>query len=171
MQSERSLTMISTFEDVFSAIDGERDYQDTKWGKPHPHEIASFVLFMRGYHNKVVMRASTESGWNGALDELRKVATLGVACMEQHGDSPNGNDGTSRQEIYSGIKDYFDSNPTALDSLSLAAMVILVGCNIDGAEKSVTVLDPVLARDAIRFVASCVAVCVYCMARHGVVRR
>lgn len=72
---------------VFRLIDLERDYQDEKWGtiKQHPHEVGAWLTVMR----QLMIRA--EEAWmgiagdKGALDELRKVVSVGVACLEQHG--------------------------------------------------------------------------------------
>lgn len=72
---------------IFETIERERAYQDAKWGtlEQHPHEIAAWVLYIEHHLVKARERASTESGGRGALDELRKVAALCFACMEQHG--------------------------------------------------------------------------------------
>lgn len=72
---------------VFDAIDSERDYQDRKWGTPaeHPHEVGGYLTLM-----DVHLRRAQEA-WAGAnsdaaaLESLRKVLAIGVACAEQHG--------------------------------------------------------------------------------------
>lgn len=72
---------------VFAAIESERDYQDRKWGTPseHPHEVGGYLTLMQ-----VHLRRAREA-WAGAnsdteaLESLRKVLALGVACAEQHG--------------------------------------------------------------------------------------
>lgn len=77
---------------VFDAIESERKYQTLKWGlRDGPrinevrHEVGGFITLIR---NKV---DAAESAWCGsasddaALEEIRKVAALSVACLEQHG--------------------------------------------------------------------------------------
>lgn len=72
---------------VFDSISDERRYQDQKWGdaERHPQSVGAFLTLMR------VHLARAESAWAvasnniEALDHLRKVLALGVACGEQHG--------------------------------------------------------------------------------------
>jgi hypothetical protein len=74
-------------EDVYRAIDTERDHQDRKWGtvKEHPHEVGAWLTLLRS----LLTRA--ESAWSGspddrlALSELQQLLAVGVACCEQHG--------------------------------------------------------------------------------------
>lgn len=74
-------------ENVYSAIDSERDFQDARWGtvEQHPHEVGSWILIMEK------LLADAREAWAGnagdakALDEIRKVAAVAVACGEQHG--------------------------------------------------------------------------------------
>jgi hypothetical protein len=72
---------------VFEAINGERYYQETKWGtlEQHPQSVGAYLTLMR------VHLTRAENAWAGAnndmeaLDCLRKVLAIGVACGEQHG--------------------------------------------------------------------------------------
>lgn len=74
-------------ERVFEAINGERRYQEMKWGDlvDHPQSVGAYLTLMR------VHLARAENAWAGAnndmeaLDCLRKVLAIGVACGEQHG--------------------------------------------------------------------------------------
>lgn len=74
-------------ERVFEAIKGERRYQEIKWGDlvDHPQSVGAYLTLMR------VHLARAENAWAGAnndmeaLDCLRKVLAIGVACGEQHG--------------------------------------------------------------------------------------
>ncbi len=74
-------------ERVFEAINGERHYQETKWGDlvDHPQSVGAYLTLMR------VHLSRAENAWAGAnnnieaLDCLRKVLAIGVACGEQHG--------------------------------------------------------------------------------------
>lgn len=72
---------------VFGAIGTERHYQETKWGDlvDHPQSVGAYLTLMR------VHLTRAENAWAGAnhdfdaLDCLRKVLAIGVACGEQHG--------------------------------------------------------------------------------------
>lgn len=73
--------------EVYAAIDSERRFQDQRWGtiEQHPHEVGSWILIMEK------LLADARSAWAGscgdikALDEIRKVAAVAVACGEQYG--------------------------------------------------------------------------------------
>lgn len=79
--------------DVYVVLDGERDYQDSRWNADTTvtegkHSVAEFALFMDDY----LREARTQLSRNGepeasqmALDTLRKVVGMGIACFEQHG--------------------------------------------------------------------------------------
>jgi hypothetical protein len=73
--------------DVYAFIDKERTYQDAKWGtiQQHPHEVGSWLLIMDQLLADARQEWTRGPGDYGALDELRKVVAVGVACMEQHG--------------------------------------------------------------------------------------
>jgi hypothetical protein len=79
--------------DVYKAIDGERDYQDAKWGNSLSSGIAGdgarsideFSLYIVGYAADAARLASHYADGQAKLAEIRKVAALCVACMEQHG--------------------------------------------------------------------------------------
>lgn len=74
--------------EVYSAIDTERDYQLVRWGikgEDAKHSVGDFLTYMDDYLVEAKHRASREEGNSGALEVLRKVVALGVACMEQHG--------------------------------------------------------------------------------------
>jgi hypothetical protein len=70
--------------EVFAAIETERLYQIRKWGI-RSHEVSAYILFIEHHLQKARAIASTMRHERAALDELRKVTTLGVACMEEHG--------------------------------------------------------------------------------------
>lgn len=79
--------------EVYAAIDGERDYQDARWGQTLSGErpgdgfrsVDEFVLYMEGYMREAVQSASHFAHKQKTLDILRKVVALGVCCFEQHG--------------------------------------------------------------------------------------
>lgn len=75
--------------EVYAAIDSERAYQESKWGG-HRHEAESWCLFIEHYAHLARTKASTTDFTEvpnliAYLDDLRKIATLAVAAMEQHG--------------------------------------------------------------------------------------
>lgn len=76
---------------VYRALNEERDYQDSKWGgqvHDRGHEVEAWLIYMQAYLNKAINRVSTEKGAQGALEEMRKVVALGIACFENHGVPP-----------------------------------------------------------------------------------
>ena len=74
-------------EAVFGAITEERDHQDRKWGtvEDHPHEVGSWLTIMDQLLEDAKRAWMSRRGDHGALDEIRKVAAVAVACMDQHG--------------------------------------------------------------------------------------
>ena len=74
-------------EDVFAAVIGERCYQDRKWGPPsvRPREVGTYLTLMRKLLADAERAYAESDGDTAALDELRKVVAVGVACFEQHG--------------------------------------------------------------------------------------
>lgn len=79
--------MMANRQDVYNAINDERVFQDRKWGTPeqHPHEVGGWLTIMRSLLTDAEREWSGKRGDAGALDEMRKVVAVGVACMEQHG--------------------------------------------------------------------------------------
>jgi hypothetical protein len=90
--------------EVYKAIDTERDYQDAKWGPTESaglHSITEFLVFIRDYTEEALHIESRESMRTAdpkALEIMRKVAGLAVACMEQHG-APERYNGPSVKEV------------------------------------------------------------------------
>jgi len=74
-------------QDVLSAIYDERVFQNRKWGTvtDHPHEVGGWLTIMRKILTDADAAWSGNKGDIGALDEIRKVVAVGIACMEQHG--------------------------------------------------------------------------------------
>lgn len=66
--------------EVYERIDGERSYQNEKW-PPDNHDVGSWIALMEDYLHEAKRAVNNDE----ALDSLRKVVTLGVACFEQHG--------------------------------------------------------------------------------------
>jgi hypothetical protein len=72
---------------VYDSVDSERDWQDCKWGTidKRPHEVGAWLTLMRTHLADAERAWSESSGDYLAMDELRKVLAIGVACAEQHG--------------------------------------------------------------------------------------
>lgn len=79
--------------EVYQVVDGERDYQDKKWGstassnQPGNGErtIDEFAAYIQGYTNDLIYVTSHFGDPAQKLDVMRKIAGLCVACAEQHG--------------------------------------------------------------------------------------
>lgn len=80
-------------EKAYLAVDSECDYQDSLWGntgssdKPGNGErsIDEFALYISAYTNKMVDQCGTYADPVAKLETIRKVATLAIRAMEQHG--------------------------------------------------------------------------------------
>lgn len=79
-----------TRNDVFRSLDSEREFQEKKWGSisSHPHEVGGWILLMETHLAKAREEWSTRPSDLRALEQIRKVAALAVACGEQHGLHP-----------------------------------------------------------------------------------
>lgn len=73
-------------DNVYEAIDGERDYQDVRWQKPrHTHTNTEFLVYINHYVQKGLAAVSVADSDLEAKDVLRKIAALAVAAMEANG--------------------------------------------------------------------------------------
>jgi len=74
-------------EQVYVTIDSEREFQDRKWGNigQHPHEVGGWITIMRKLLNDAEQAWASSAGDYQALEEIRKVVAVGVACCEQFG--------------------------------------------------------------------------------------
>lgn len=79
-----SKTAFQTRSDVFSAIDGEVEYQFAKFGE-NPHEIDAFATYIRQYSRILDETATAPNTPEAKLTVVRKIAAIAVRCMEQHG--------------------------------------------------------------------------------------
>lgn len=85
--------MITPRQNVYAAIDSERNYQEQKWGKTlsggrpgnGERSVDEFSLYIAGYTEDLVRCASHFGNSHEKLEIIRKIAGLCVACMEQHG--------------------------------------------------------------------------------------
>lgn len=79
--------------EVYAAIDSERDYQNAKWNETTSssggkHSLEEFIVYMDDYlleAKHILARNGDADSQLKALNTMRKVTTLGVACMEQLG--------------------------------------------------------------------------------------
>ncbi len=75
-----------TRESVYKIIDGERDYQGDLWNHQDSfNSVGDFITYMDVYLIKAKQAYTEKEGAEPALDVLRKVVTLGIACFEIHG--------------------------------------------------------------------------------------
>lgn len=81
---------------VYEAIDSERAYQNNRWSQTpadvaaghNPHSVCEWLTYMRYYIEQGLAVSTTSNdpeAEQAALPFARKVAALGVVCMEQHG--------------------------------------------------------------------------------------
>jgi hypothetical protein len=83
--------MKSTRQDVYSAIESERSYQDYRWPEPvHTHSFDEFAYFMEQYLAELKALRSHADGTEASVimstqDFFRKITALGVAAQEQNG--------------------------------------------------------------------------------------
>jgi hypothetical protein len=78
---------------VYAAIDSERDYQEEVWGASLSSDqpgngdrtLDEFALYIGGYADDLTRVSSHSGSPQAKLEVVRKVAALCVAAMEQHG--------------------------------------------------------------------------------------
>lgn len=79
--------------EVYKAIDGEREYQAARWNEHTTstkgfHSVTEFLVYIRDYAEEglhVCSREADPEASEKALHIVRKIAALGVGCMEQNG--------------------------------------------------------------------------------------
>lgn len=73
--------------EVLSAVNDERMYQNLKWGtvKEHPHEVGAWLTILRIHLTDAEREWPSKRGDIGALEEIRKIAAIAFACMENCG--------------------------------------------------------------------------------------
>jgi len=69
---------------IFKAIDREREFQESKWGK-NPHGVPGWLQIMESELNEAKQAWVKGSGDHEALKEILQVISVGVAALEQHG--------------------------------------------------------------------------------------
>ena len=86
-----------TREEVYKIIDSERAYQ-SKWDRIRKEKglkrrdeynlVECWLVWMREYLNTAFTEATKDVDKTKALEAIRKVTALGVACMEYHDTPP-----------------------------------------------------------------------------------
>lgn len=83
--------MKATRQEVYEAIDGERDYEDELWPQNGERDnprltVGEFLLLIEEYVDKARKDWTVESRpENATLKGIRKIAGIAVNCMENHG--------------------------------------------------------------------------------------
>lgn len=79
--------------EVYKLIDGEREYQNTKWvydktsSGTHVHTPEEWILYMEDYLNEakhILARNASPACYPLAMEIIRKVTAMGVVAMEQN---------------------------------------------------------------------------------------
>lgn len=81
--------------EVYKLIDGERDYQDKRWneqttGSRGIHSEYEWLIFIQDYLTEAIRAGSRKpepEARTFVRNSIRKIAAMGVACMEQN-DTP-----------------------------------------------------------------------------------
>jgi len=83
---------MTTRQDAYTVIDGERTYQDTqvdpsKYGLNDSATFAYYLTVLDTYLRKA-QDSYTFDGVEQSLHQIRKLAAIAVHCMEDHGAPP-----------------------------------------------------------------------------------
>ncbi len=73
---------------VYEAIDSERDYQDALGADRtdgFDHTVGEYLVMLDTYLRKAKDAWTMNAGNKAALEEIRKIAGISVRCMEDHG--------------------------------------------------------------------------------------
>lgn len=84
---------MSTREEVYQAIDGERAYQAERWNASTTdskgiHNNTEFLVYIKDYVEEALHHISRNSEPGSTVfsqNSLRKIAALAVAALEQNG--------------------------------------------------------------------------------------
>ena len=84
---------MTTRPEVYAAIDGERDYQDSRWNSETTtsegkHELEEWLIYIDDYVTEAkhtIARLPRQESSPKVLASLRKIAAMCVCAMEQHG--------------------------------------------------------------------------------------
>jgi len=81
-------------QDIYAELNMEREYQDSLWGgRNHDkfHEPEAWITYMEHYINLAKQELATKHhdiSIPVAMNNMRKVVALGIACMENYGCPP-----------------------------------------------------------------------------------
>jgi hypothetical protein len=92
-----------TREEVYTLIDGERDYQDRlppSRTDGSAKSVGDYLTMLRYYLTQAEAKWTSSSGNLGALDNIRKIAGITVKCMEDHGAPERTGRNVLMEEIY-----------------------------------------------------------------------
>lgn len=74
--------------EVYALIDGERDYQNSRWSNlDKRNSVGDFLAYMRRYLNNAFDEINPSNNAK-SLGNIRKLTAIGVAAMEKFG-APN----------------------------------------------------------------------------------
>ena len=85
--------MINTRKQVYKLIDGERAYQNKKWGvdsgraEMPEHSPQEWLTYIKDYAEEALhigAREPWETGEAKQMANIRKIAAIAVAAMEEH---------------------------------------------------------------------------------------
>lgn len=84
---------MATREEVYKAIDGEREYQDSfiekdpsRFDDSLPdHSTGDYIVMLTTYIREAQENWTRSGGDEKALHSIRKIAGIAVHCMEDHG--------------------------------------------------------------------------------------
>lgn len=97
VRGDRVLTDLSTLpeecygailsrDEVYDAINKERDHQDDKWGPNKPQSLPGFLIILeRELQEAKEAWLKNIEGDHAALNEIVQVAATAVACLEKYG--------------------------------------------------------------------------------------
>lgn len=103
------MSKVNTRQEVYTVIDGERNYQDnlgcdrTELCELPPEQrirgVAEYAVMMDVYLQRAKNAWTNSAGAIGALHEIRKVAALAVACMEDNGALSRSNNNPTPKDL------------------------------------------------------------------------
>jgi hypothetical protein len=79
--------MENTREEVYNAIDVERDYQDdiTEEDSVPAKSVGDFLTLIRAYSQRADVAYTDNVGDHAPKDVIRKIAAICVECLEENG--------------------------------------------------------------------------------------
>jgi len=77
-------------DDIYGAVNRERDFQDEKWGgvEENPHSILEWVTIMERELQEAKeawFQGPTKDVSEDMLSEIVQVVAVGIACLDQYG--------------------------------------------------------------------------------------